>query len=279
MLFTFILLRVDKAIIKKIVSAFLKIKRLVITLVMYFLLLIYILNQIGFWESRLWKSALIWFIFAGFAVTFRAILNAKDTSYFKKMLKDNIKIIILFQFIVNLYSFGFIWEVILVFIATFLTVLKVLLENHPDFKKRDDAGYLIINKLVNTLLSVIGFTILFYSAINFLNDNSVDYIDKTQDLFLPIILSFLLMPFIYIFVLYVNYELLFVRLSFNKTIDEKIRKYLYIQILIACNININKIATFTTKSGISRTRMNTKDDVKGFIYDYKREWDEEERVN
>jgi len=52
-----------------------KILILLISLILYFVILISILRYTGFWETRLWKIALIWFVFVGISLSFRAICD------------------------------------------------------------------------------------------------------------------------------------------------------------------------------------------------------------
>ncbi|QFG00085.1 hypothetical protein PB01_15315 [Psychrobacillus glaciei] len=244
-----------------------KILILVVVLLLYFLMLIFILEYIGFWETRLWKIGLIWLIFAGISISFRAIMKAKNISYFVAMIKDNLTIFILIQFVVNLYSLSFILEVIIVFITSFLTLIKVILETRKDFQ---DKNYRILKNAINFILGIIGLFLLIYSAINYLDDfQNINYIEKLKDLLLPPILSLLFIPYMYFFVLYSNYEVLFIRLSFKKTINENIRKYLYFRIILFCNINISKINNFIQGSKIMTTMVQSKNDVRRLITNYK----------
>jgi hypothetical protein len=265
----YIIWKIDMGPLKSLGKSILnkKILILLISYIIYFLILIFILDYIGFWESRLWKVALIWSIFAGISVSFRAIMKANNISYFVALIKDNVKIFLLIQFTVNLYSFSLLLEIAIVFIIAFLTILKVFLETSKDFQ---DENSKILKNTTNVILGIIGLFLLLNSLINYFEDlENISYIDKIKDLLLPSMLSMMFIPYIYFFVLYSHYEQLFIRLSFKKTINDNIRRYLYLKILLFCNIDIKKINTFIQGSKIMTTKVQSKYDVRRLLTNYK----------
>lgn len=127
----------------------------------------------------------------------------------------------------------------------------------------------ILKAPLAVIFSVIGFGLLFYSCKEFIiNFDELVLIDEIKDLLLPSILSFMFLIYIYVYVLYSIYEMLFIRLSFNKMIEEKLRLCLKIRILILCNININKINNFIKRSRNMSTRIESKNDIKELISNY-----------
>jgi hypothetical protein len=75
-------------------------------MIIYMIVIITVLIKIGFWELSLLKTTIIWFVSTGIVSVYKAIGSAKDFNYFIKLIKDNIKIVIVIGFVTNLYSFS-----------------------------------------------------------------------------------------------------------------------------------------------------------------------------
>lgn len=238
-----------------------------ITMIVYYLGILFILIKFGYWEKRLLKDTVIWFVTTGVISCGRAIGAAKDFNYFKNQLKDNIRLIVILQFISNLYSFSFISEVILIPIVTILSVFIVIIDKNKEFQNKDSK---ILKKILNIIQSFIGLYILFYSIEEtIINIKNIIIIDEIKDISLPLILSSLFMLYIYLFCVYSSYEQLFIRLSFQKTIHDKIRLFLNIRIIAFCNINIQRINNFIERSNIMRSYVRNRSEVESLIYNYK----------
>jgi len=69
--------------------------------------------RIGFWQDALLGETIIWIFGVGFALLINAgRTNEKD--FFKKAILDNIKIVVIIEFLVNIYVFDLWAELILV---------------------------------------------------------------------------------------------------------------------------------------------------------------------
>ncbi|MFW6279344.1 MAG: hypothetical protein ACOC2G_04055, partial [Bacillota bacterium] len=58
----------------------------------YFILMIFFLWQIGFWNLNLLKGTVYWFLAIGITSSFRAVDKAKNMNYFINFVKDNVTI-------------------------------------------------------------------------------------------------------------------------------------------------------------------------------------------
>lgn len=236
-------------------------------MVVYFLMMILILLKIGFWDRSLLKNTIIWFITVGIISSGKAIGKAKDFKYFIEIIKSNIKLLIVVQFISNLYCFSFIKEIILIPVVVFLSVLTAIVDVNPQFKDKNSQ---ILKNILSVILAIIGFYILVHSvSLLITNIHTVEVRDLIKNMLLPTILSIMFVSFIYLFVIYAAYEQLFVRLNFKKTINDKIRKYLALRIIIFCNFNILRINNFIFRSQIMSSYVTSKGDVKKLLANYK----------
>lgn len=213
--------------------------KILIPLIFFFLYnfgILCILEKIGFWKYNLLKDTLIWLFSAGIIVFFNSN-KISNTNYFTKILKDNLKIIIFLEFLLNFYTFGIVTELILVPIISFIVILyeysKHSMKNNPEHIK--------VNKFLQFILSSVG--TIFLINIFFRTFSEYDKLftsENIKTLYLPIILTTLSFPFYYFLALGMIYEEFFVRINFMFR-DNRIKKELKKQILLKANFQINKL--------------------------------------
>jgi len=183
----------------------------------YVLIIIYLLYQFGLWRTDQVKNTIVWF-FSVAIVSMLGINNIKDNPhYFKDTLKNNLKIIVIIQFIISVYTFNLITEIIFVPFMFFLGLLIAVSSLNEEHK--------IVETFLNKLLVYIGVGIIIYTIFKLLTEFSAIYQEKTfYDFIVPTLLSILFLPFLFLFSVFMNYESVFVRLSVF-TEDEKVLKY------------------------------------------------------
>lgn len=237
-------------------------------MIAYFILIVFVIDKLGFWENSMWKSSIIWFIFTAIIFTVNAITK-KDISYkyFKDLIKDSFKIFILIQFLMNMQSFSFITEVVILSVLICITILVAMLEHYEEFNTK---GAKILHSILNYIQIMIVLIILSNSIKITLNDiENIELVAVVKDILLPSILTLMFIPFTYISVIFTSYELLFTIVGFKKTIDKKIRVYLYFRIILVCGLSIKRVREFTNKSNVMCKYINNMSDVNEIIIEYK----------
>ncbi|RID81545.1 hypothetical protein [Mesobacillus zeae] len=238
-----------------------------ISMVLYVFGMVFVLFQIGFWKVSLLKETIFWFLFVGILLSFRAVDKAKDSQYFVNLIKDNIKVIIVVQFISNLYSFSFIWEVIVVFIAIFTSLLIAIVDTMPDFQNKNGK---ILKNIFNFILVGLGLIILSHSIKTLVsNTDKIIIPDLINELLLPPTLSLMFIFYAYLLAVIASYELIFIRLQFNKTIDDRYRFFLKLRIIIFCNLNLVRVKNFIQRSKIMTSNVRSRADIKQLFLNYK----------
>ena len=81
------------------------------------------LSSLSFWEWKYLKDVAFWVIFTGVPVCFGAITNNNDNQYFINILKNNLKYIVIVEFLLSTFTFNIITELILLPCLTFLFML------------------------------------------------------------------------------------------------------------------------------------------------------------
>lgn len=186
-------------------------------LIIHTLASVWVLNQIGIWDSAQTKNTVLWFVGVAAVSFFRINKIADDRHYFKNAIKDNLKIIVFIEFLVTFYTFNLVAELVFVPFMVFIGALLAV--------SQTDEKYILVQKVLSKLIEIIGISIIFYTAYMLVIDfNDFAQVQTVLDFSVPIALSILLLPLIYIFHVYMVYEGVFVRMQFSIK-DEKLRAY------------------------------------------------------
>ena len=173
----------------------------------YIILIVVGIWKIGLWESHQIKNTLIW-VFSVAILSFVKINSIKDDpNFFINTVKDNFKIVVIIEFIIGFYSFSLFIEIlllpVLVFISAFLAYSQT------------DNKYKVVEKFINNIFAIFGILIIFYS-IYMLTTNFDEFVNiqTIYDFYIPPLLTILYLPFIFLILVYITYENIFVRLQF-----------------------------------------------------------------
>jgi len=82
-------------------------------MLLYIGLMVYCFSAFGLWDISNLSDTIVWFVGAAFAM-FINIGYIKERDYFRKVILDNLKIVVFIEFITNLYVFDLWVELILV---------------------------------------------------------------------------------------------------------------------------------------------------------------------
>lgn len=240
----------------------------------YNMIIVYFMWKQDFWNISHFKVTILWMLFVGYIMMFNAIGDAKDNRYFLKLILQNLKVTILFQFILNLYSFSLITELIIVPVTVFISMMVAVTEheNKEDYQK--------VALLLNTILFFVGSWMMWNSIIQTITQfNDLNLERLIVLLSMGSILSILFIPFLIIVAVLTAYESLFIPISFKKVIEEDIKKYLYFRIFLACGFNVKRIKNFISDSNVLLSSMSNKEDVNSFIKSYKLRQKERNNLN
>lgn len=207
---------------------------ILLMLTTYVTLLLFVLYKFTLWDFSLLKDTIFWF-FTTALVLFFTINKAKTSSYFEKIIKENLKWAIAIEFVINFYTFNLTKELLLVPIIIFLAVIQAVSDT--------DKKFIQVSKLLKNVSVILGLALLAYVGYKtFKNYQDVFTVHNLFSLLLPPLLTVLLIPFLYLLAIYMNYEELFVRLNIM-TNDSKKKKLLKKEIILTANINLNRLNT------------------------------------
>lgn len=242
-----------------------RLRSLVIISLIYFVALVFLLDRIGLWKNYLMKSTVLWYIFSAVNLMFLSITESKSVNYFKNLIFDNIKIMIIVKYIVSTYTFNLWKEIIIVPIIVVGYILLSCMQYKNDKKYKKEIS--IIENLIGwlVLLILIGASYNFYETFN-----NINLIGFMREITISIILLIGYIPFLYIVTVIVNYETLFINLKLNERCDEYIKRYCKIKTILFCNINLNRVVNINQQYGIKFINIIDKEDYKNIIKSYKK---------
>jgi len=212
-------------------------------------IIILLLAIMNFWNISFLKDTLLWFLGTGLILLFSINKSRNDKFYFKNIIKDNFKFIIFLEFIKNSKVFNLSTELILQPIV-FILVISIQFIKKKSLKNN-----------VNIFMSVFGLILLCVNLFYIFNGlNSFITIENLKAFLLPIILTTTFLLFLYFVVLYMNYEILNLKMYFlmkNKGIEKKKIKKLTFR---KCLFNLRKVNSLLDNKIIYKTK-----DIKDFI--------------
>jgi len=233
---------------KKILAAFMM-------MIFYVGLTVYLFFRIHLWDTLLLKDTIFWIVGTAFILFLNLNKTAEDKDYFKKILFDNLKLILIFTFLINFYTFPLIAELL----SLPIIVLIVAMSAYAGTKKE----YLPAKKFVDFLLSAWGvFLAIYVIARIFGSYQTLLMTDNLLAFLLPILLTSAIVPFLYGFAVYMAYESLFNRIDFliGKN-NKQLASFGKRKILKTFMLNLKKLNKFSKNSGVQLLKINNEEDL------------------
>jgi len=231
---------------------------IILLMVIYIGLEIFVLYKLGFWDIDIIKETIYWIIGSAFILLVNFRDAFKDSVYIKRTIFNSLKLIALIQFILNLYVFSLIVEIIIIPIVALIAIMDVYSEGQEKYARA--------HKVTTGMLAIFGLVMITISVVHITSDKEVYFVmENIRRLFLPFLLMIGYMPFIYMFALYSEYEILFKRIDIFMGNDKEVTRYAKIQIFKLCHLNIWKLRRFETESRNRLLRKNDKESINTII--------------
>ena len=194
--------------------------------------IILLLQNLEVWQSSNLKDVLFWLFSVGLILVFK-INEAKSNAYFKGIFLSAIKWTIVLEFIVNLYSFSLLTEIIILPVLVFLAMTQAVAEM--------DEKHKMVSKFLQNVIAVAGLLIFSFSLYKTLiNFDAVLTFQNLVVFLLPSTITVLFIPFVYLLALYSTYESYFIHLDFMTVKKDKVKEVKKLILRIA-NINLDKL--------------------------------------
>jgi hypothetical protein len=214
-----------------------KIALFLLVLVAYVSLAISAGFKVGEWQPWMLKDTLYWFFGTALATFFSINQAGKDEHYFKGILSRSLRFAVVLDFIINLYVFNLVIELLLLPCMVLLGALAVVADSKQEYAQ--------VKAVLQWLIALVGLAILAHAGSEvFGNPHSLATVSNLEDLLLPLVLTILLLPLVYLFALYAAYEELHTQLKIFSR-DKTLVRFATWQIVKACRGRLSEVRRFS----------------------------------
>lgn len=222
-------------------------------------LCIWALHYAGVWEFANLKTTLLWVVAFAFVTLLDVGRISEDNTYFRKTVRDTVSAAAVVTFIAEAYSFSLATELILIPLLTMMSGVQVLSENRPAHAQ---AG-----KLAAAILAMVGAAYVGYGMYGVVSDfQTFATWNTVREFFIPIVLSLLFLPYLYVVSVAVSYEMNFVALQWAVK-DNALRRYAKVQAITRFRLDLDGLRRW--KRHVCLFHPTSRDDIRRSIDEIK----------
>lgn len=218
-------------------------------------LCVYALASIEWWNLENLKSTLVWSVMFAFVTMLDVNRITEESAFFRKTATDMVSATVVVTFIAELYSLSLFVELLLLPFLAFVTALQVMSEREPK--------HAAVHKLSSAVLIIAGVSYfahgIYRAAINF---DDFSTWENVREFFVPILLSFLFLPFIYAMSIFVSYEINMTRLRWPLK-DDGLRRYAAREAMMRFRFDLEGLRRWTRNVAI--LRPSTPEEIRSSI--------------
>lgn len=192
---------------------------------------LWILLQCGLWQWVNVKTTLVWAATFAFVTMFDVSRISEDNAYFGKTVRDTISATVVVAFVAESYSFSILIELLLFPALVLVSAMQAVAERKPEYAQ--------VEKLCYAILIIAGLTYIGYGSYQaVMNIGDFASWANLREFVVPILLSLLFLPFIYIFSVYVTYETNLARLNWWMN-NKALRRYAKYQAIFCFRLDLD----------------------------------------
>ena len=231
-----------------------------IAMVAYISIVIAVLARVGLWTASDLKTTFLWMAGAALVMFFEVGRTGGDL-HWMKVLVSTFALVVFIEFYMNLYVLSLPLELVLTPVITLVSLMSIVARSDPEAQT--------VRPVLDAALALTGIGLFLFVTYKFsVGWRDVATISTLKELVLPLALSLLFLPFIYVLAVYVTYEGLFLRLSFFIP-DPAVRKYAKRRTLWAFHFNLGALKEWSRH--LIQLRPRSKEEVLAAIDDFRRE--------
>ena len=170
-------------------------------------LIVFGLSSANFWDMSQLKNTIFWGLTVAFVSMSHLPRMTEDSRYFRNAVKDSFKLVVILEFVIAFHTFPLFVELLVVPVASMLVSMQILADG-----KKEYSGLAV---LIDKLVTIFGGVLITYAGYMLVTEPKTFFQTGTlTDFALPIVLTLLFLPFMFILALYACYENAFLRIDF-----------------------------------------------------------------
>lgn len=199
----------------------------------------YIINLIGLWNNQYIKDVVLFALST--TLVLMKVTGYKSQHDFVLLIVAQIKYAAFISVYLNLYAFGYWWEILLQLSMCIIVVMKSEIERQ---NKQANTTKQLYGCLDNCYAMFGYFILLFLLYQTYINPLAHTLEMLLTGVMLPFVLTMIVTPYLYCYTIYGSYEMWFARLK-RSVCDEKIEYVRRRNLLIRhCGLNLRKLKYF-----------------------------------
>jgi len=227
-------------------------------MILYVVGIVWLLAAIGVWDVQLLKGTIEWFFFGALPLMLSSATARGTDGVLMKTVKDSVRIVILFEFLINTYTFPFFVEIFLVPLLALITMLDVVVGSKKE--------YAIMGKTIKVAQISAGFVILGFAVGQAIVDfQNLKTLETLRSVCLVPLLTMLIIPFIYIALVTMNYEIVFLRLNFRTEMSPRVRQYAKRRIIGYSGLSLSRLQYLLRNHMVDLMNIEEKSDVDSLL--------------
>ncbi len=169
--------------------------------------------RLALWSTALAKATILWTLGSAGVLLFNCAqvdTNGADVHFFRRTILATFGVTAFVEFFVNLYVMGLAAELLFQIVVAVPSVIVAVAGQTPEYKS--------VRTFCERVLALIGLSLLAFAARQvYLDWCQLDARELLLDLALPVWLTVGLVPFLYVFSIYVAYDVIFRRIRSETT--------------------------------------------------------------
>ena len=201
---------------------------------LYMLSFLLFFKHLNIWDKTLLKDTIYWTVGIAIILFFNNHQATNRDEYFKKIIVKNVSLILVIEFISNLYVFSFTLELITLPVLFFLGIFSAL--------NYSDKDSILLKKISDKIIQVYGIIVLIFTIVQITkNFNDFATTGNLKSMLLGPTLTLIYIPFLYLNAIYMKYEEFFSRVNYIFKENRHLRRFTKWLVLKKCNLNIRKL--------------------------------------
>jgi len=210
----------------------------------YVVLVVWLLHCIGLWNWDQLKATVYWTVTAATVSMVRIARDDGKRGLLKAWIADNLKIVAVIEFVVTVYSAPLLIEIVLVPALACIGAKMAIAEGKDEYRP--------VAKFLNGLLTVIGLALTTYTLYRIVSAfGEFATLQTLREFYTPPLLSFSLLPFLLVLLVYVTYENAILRLRVTIP-DPALRSYAQWRALLTFRWRLESLKRWARNTAVGR---------------------------
>lgn len=223
-------------------------------MLLYTTVVVVLLRALGLWNVTLMKDTIVWFALGAMAMMFRFGTSDDAEDILRRVVTDNIKVVVLLEFLSNTYTFSLPVELALVPLLVSIGMIDIVATRDQNFSSVAE-----MTKKLQAIIGLVLFAVVCGRAIS--DFQHLRSWDVARSVALAPVLSVSLVPFLYAVVLYSRYELVFLRLNLGIEKEAELKRYARRRIVMHSRLSLKRLQRLLRYHPVDLMQIRSAQDV------------------